>query len=265
MKRKGKRLAALALALCLLLAAPVNASALMAFVTDVPEPWNGNTLEFRPGDPWYSEAVYRLYYAGIVSSTGSGRFEPDKPVTKGQFVTFLGRLAESQKEHSTDIDYNYLDHFAAGEADLLPDYARPYIQWALGSGILSGSGYGKMTAKELQAPLSRQEMACLLQRFSEDMGTEIPFRECLPPTDLDSAAPWARSALTWAFYSGSQGILRGQRVHLYGTNEDGVIADGWPIFIYPKKTATRAEAAQAIYNYVEEAELELPFLSDMPQ
>lgn len=256
MKKMGKRLAALLLALCLAAAAPGNASAIMAFVTDVPEPWNGNTLEFRPWDPWYSEA-------GVVSSMGNDRFEPGRPVTKEQFVTFLGRLAESQKEHSTDIDYNYLEHFAPGEADRLSAYARPYIQWALGSEILRGSGYGKMTAQELKAPLSRQEMACLLQRFSEDWGTEIPLRECIPPADLDSAAPWARDALVWAFYAGSEGVIRGERVHIYGTNEDGVIADGWPTLLYPERTATRAEAAQAIYNFVREAGLELPFLSDL--
>jgi len=63
-------------------------------------------------------------------------------------------------------------------------------------------------------------------------GRPAPPNLLLPFDDADQVSPWAADALRWAV---DRGILRGKG--------SGILA--------PKDTATRAEAAQMIKNFLE--------------
>lgn len=52
---------------------------------DVPAPGSSNSR-------WFSTAVYHLASYGLLNGTGTGKFEPDKPITRGDFVTIVSRL-----------------------------------------------------------------------------------------------------------------------------------------------------------------------------
>jgi hypothetical protein len=51
-------------------------------LTDVP----------RDGDAWYTEQVYYLADAGIISGYGDGTFRPDEKITRGEAVLLLNRV-----------------------------------------------------------------------------------------------------------------------------------------------------------------------------
>lgn len=221
-------------ALCVFFSASLNVSAVPAFYDDVPEPFHGN--EGANEDAvWYSEAVWWLEYAHIFveevlptetdPETGFWRFHPEWEVTRGQFIGLLGRVVnECSNIHTIDFVME----------------PKEYLQWAVENHIL----YGKENGLAENDDLTRQEMAVFLIRFAEYMETEITETET-PGKFADSGAVsgWAKKDMEKAcrlkLINGAKG------------------ADG-TCFLRPKRTVTRAEAAQAIYNYTRAAGLILP-------
>lgn len=239
MKRKSRqKLVSGIISLALLILIPINAWAFPAFVNDIPEPVNGNTHEFAEDAPWYSRAVYTLWYAHIVDEaeiddeTGSVLYGPGRGITREQFLAFLGRFAE---EWGEDISIGPADRETAHDS---------FTDWALDNHILCGRGESP-AEKEL---LSRQEMAVFLIRFADHMGIEMEEPTTAYDydrfTDSDHVSLWAE-----------EGIKKACRFKLIAgeKNREGGYS------LNPRRTATRAEAAQMIYNYAKAAHIHLPF------
>ena len=234
MKKSLRRLLSGIVALILLVSISINACAIPAFVGDVPEP-NPNTLEFSEGDPWYSEAIYHLYFAHIVDSSrigeeGQGLYEPARAITRGQFLHFLGALAE---ECGKEVEQESIWELSVKDC----------LKWAVKNHIAYGKGNGLAE----NDTLTRQEMAVFLKRFAEYIG--FPLEDINTPsdyeqlTDSDKVSPWAEESL--------------QYVHRYRIMVGEIHQDG-SISMNPRRTVTRAEAAQAIYNYTKSSHFKLP-------
>ena len=106
---------------------------------------------------WYADAVAWASGNGIVTGTGSG-FEPDGQITREQLATILYRYA----------DFLGLDTSAAGalsqfsDGDKVSAWAEEAMQWAVGSGLLTGKGNGTV---DPTGNATRAEVAAILQRM----------------------------------------------------------------------------------------------------
>jgi len=99
-------------------------------VMGCPEPESGAS-PFRDVAPeaYYYKAVLWASQQGITVGTGNGCFSPDAPVTRGQAVTLLWRLAGSPAAESAP--------FADVKAD---SYYAKAVSWAYGRRITEGTG-----------------------------------------------------------------------------------------------------------------------------
>ena len=110
---------------------------------------------------WYADAVAWASQNGIVSGKGDGRFAPTDPVTRASFATILYNYAEHL---GMDVSKRAGLSFFADEASV-PGWAKPYIQWAVAEGLLSGVTSGNSVLVNFNGKATRAQGAVLLQKF----------------------------------------------------------------------------------------------------
>lgn len=111
---------------------------------------------------YYTDAVAWASANGIVTGYGSGRFGPNDSITREQMSAILYRYA-GYKSYSTSISG---DLSAFSDQVSISDYAREPMRWAVGSGLITGMGDGRV------APLgngTRAQIAAILMRFCENV------------------------------------------------------------------------------------------------
>ena len=201
---KMKHLIAAGTAAMILLTAPVGASA--AQVSDF--------TDISPG-AWYYNAVEYATDEGLFAGTSADTFSPDLAMTRGMFVTVLGRQAGVSSEKPTDASFT----------DVAPSaYYAPYVEWAAENGIVNGTS---STTFAPEQKITREQMVAILHRY---YGGESPAEPELTAlfSDGTTVSPYAREAIGWAVASGL----------IAGTGNR----------LEPKATATRAQVAQVFYN-----------------
>ena len=159
---------------------------------------------------------------GLLNGTGDATFSPDVTISRGMFVTALGRLA--------GIDpaaYPSSSRFSD-----VPDtaYYAPFVEWAASKGIVNGTGTNTF---DPDRAVTREEMAVIMQRYAGKLGYALPVaREAEIFADdakITSSMKDAVQAMQQA------GVMNGKGGHLFA----------------PKDTATRAEAAAVLRRFVE--------------
>ncbi len=139
---------------------------------------------------WAEEEMLWAADQGLFQGRSDTVFDPNGTMTRGMFVTVLGRFAQLDKE-----DYNdwYLPQLFT---DLnCRAYYAPYINWATRTGLATGNGDGSFNP---DAPITREQMAVLLYRFAKTFGYEFqPYREDVPDCfdDMDRVSRYAREAV----------------------------------------------------------------------
>lgn len=108
------------------------------------------------------------------------RFEPMMPLTRGMFVTIIGRMEESEKNINlsgsnvfTDIDES--------------KYYAPYIAWAEDNNIVLGFGDGTYRPDEI---ITREQAAVITKRYMQYKGKTISEAE-LSYSDKNLISDWA--------------------------------------------------------------------------
>ena len=116
---------------------------------------------------WYSEAVRWATSEGIVGGYGNGLFGTNDPITREQFAAMLYRFAQEQGyDVSIGENTNILSYTDVAD---LSEYAIPATQWAVGAGIINGTGDGSTLTPQGQA--TRAQAAVMLMRFCEEYVT----------------------------------------------------------------------------------------------
>ena len=207
-----KRLLSILLIVCMLLTMlPVSALAAQpaAEGTQISNPF----ADVKASD-WYFNAVQYARVNGFFGGVSSDRFAPQGTMTRGMFVTVLGRMAGVDPASYTDAP-----EFSDVAADA---WYAPYVQWAAKFGITTGIGGGKFAPERL---ISREEMAVFFVRYLTQFGVTVDTGANYDtlPSDLDAIAPWAREAVLTLWKTG---LLAGS-----GGRFD------------PKGSASRAQAA----------------------
>ena len=165
--------------------------------------------------PWAKEAIEYLYKKGIISGDGDSKFDPDRNLTREEFVKMLV-AAMNIHDKNAECDFN----------DVKKDkWYYSYVASAFKSGIAKGIsetefGIGKY--------LSRQDMAVMCCRAIKGKTLE-EVREYKTFADEDKINDYAREDIITLYKSGV----------INGVSEE---------YFDPAGTATRAQGAVIIYN-----------------
>lgn len=167
---------------------------------------------------WAKEAIeYCLskgYFKDIVKDQ---KFEPEKQITRGEFITVLARFAGA-KESNTKISFTDIDKNM---------YYAPFVAWAKENNITAGTGIGKFSPDK---PISRAEMTTMLYRFLKSIKIDLKsLDKNIDFKDKDKIPSWAKEAIKEMV---DFGILNG--------NDDGTFN--------PKGKFKRCQMSQIIYN-----------------
>lgn len=191
-----------------------------AFAVDTANPFR----DVQQGD-WCYDAVQYVRINGLFNGTTPVTFRPNDAMTRGMFVTVLGRMAGVNPD----------DYAGPSAFTDVPEreYFAPYVAWASKYGITAGTGNGRFSPYD---PINRQQMAAFFVRYFETFGVdyETGANVASTPADLDSISEWAREAVLKLW---KQGLLNG----------DGVNFN-------PQESATRAQAAAICYRADEAVE-----------
>ena len=170
---------------------------------------------------WAKEDIEFVAARGLLSGTGNNQFSPDGTMTRGMFVTALGRLAgvnpDSYKTRSfTDV-----------KADA---YYAAYVEWAAQKNIVKGTG-DKLFSPD--APVTREQMAVMMTNYAGQMGYSIPTPlAAVTFADSNQISAWAAKEVAAMQRAG---IVKGK---------DGNRFD-------PQASATRAEVSAVLRRFVE--------------
>ena len=106
---------------------------------------------------WYTDAVIWAAANGIVNGTGTNTFSPDANITREQLATILYRCNGGQ--------WDPIDHLSSfADRNTISAYALDAMNWAVGAGILNGSGVELAPA----ASATRVQAAAMLTRYAEN-------------------------------------------------------------------------------------------------
>ena len=170
---------------------------------------------------WAADNILFVASRGLLSGTSDTTFSPGIGMTRGMFVTALGRLA------GINSDIYKTGKFTDVKADA---YYAPYVNWAAQTGIVEG-----VTAITF-APdtnINREQVAVIMANYAKKLGCDLP-KTLQAVTFADNAqiSSWAKDAVKAMQQAG---ILAGKANNRFD----------------PKGTATRAEVATVLRRFVE--------------
>ena len=159
----------------------------------------GQTMPFQDvkSSDWCAKAVEYVYSHGIFNGTSTATFSPSGTMTRGMFVTVLGRMAGANPD-----DYSGETPFSDVPQTM---YYAPYVQWAARYGITVGTGDGKFSP---DAFINRAQMATFFVRYFEafQVDYETGANVTTTPADLGRTPVYAQDAVLKLW---KQGLLNG--------------------------------------------------------
>ena len=165
---------------------------------------------------WAKEAIHYSLESRLFDDIVKGnRFEPNKAMTRAEFIAILGRF-EKVNEFTANISFQDIDMNA---------YYGKYVNWAKNAGLVYGMDAANFAPNKT---ISREEMATILYRYKQMK--KINFEgEAKQYKDGNKIPKWAKEAVQELSKSK---ILNGM--------DDGTFQG--------KKQLSRAEIAQIVYN-----------------
>ncbi len=172
---------------------------------------------------WYYDAVNFAFNSNLFTGTTETKFSPNDNMTRGMFVTVLGRLSgiKAAKKATTKFKDVPSNQYYAG-----------YVDWASKAGIVNGTS---ATTFEPDANVTREQICVMMVKYIDYVG--LCLRNDTPVVKFKDEAKiskWAKDA-----------VLACQRGGIVNGNPSG---NGY--VFNPQGNATRAEVATIIYNYV---------------
>ena len=119
-----------------------------------------------PRGQWYTDAIWWAKLTGVVAGTSATTFDPSGEITREQLAVIL---------------YNYTKQFASGsltatgslagfpDAGSVSSWARTEMAWAVGNGLISGTGSGGVAYLSPKGSATRAQVAAILMRFEQAM------------------------------------------------------------------------------------------------
>ena len=203
------------------------------------------TVDFNVYDPdkfvfadvtpnqWYFDVVYTIQSNKWMNGyTGTKAFGPERTITRGEVACVLYNIAyNADKVNEHELEYVEGFGWNTGFSDV--DGGQFYskaVAWAKHVGVVNGYGDGTFAP---DAPVSREELACMLANFAEtveveDTSVEDADKVLSSVSDGSSVSGWAKESVAWAVDNGIMGNAG---------------------FVNAFKDITRAETAAMVVNY----------------
>ena len=170
---------------------------------------------------WAADNILFAASRGLLSGTSDITFSPGTGMTRGMFVTALGRLA------GINPDSYQTGKFTDVKADA---YYAPYVNWAAQTGIVEGV---TATTFAPDTNINREQMAVIMKNYAAKLGYDLPQTlKAVTFADNTQISSWAKDAVKSMQQAG---ILAGKNENKFD----------------PKGTATRAEVATVLRRFVE--------------
>ena len=170
---------------------------------------------------WAADNILFAASRGLLSGTSDTTFSPDTGMTRGMFMTALGRLA------GINPDSYQTGKFTDVKADA---YYAPYVNWAAQTGIVEGV---TATTFAPDTNINREQMAVIMKNYAAKLGYDLPQTlKAVTFADNTQISSWAKDAVKSMQQAG---ILAGKNENKFD----------------PKGTATRAEVATVLRQFVE--------------
>ena len=171
-------------------------------------------------DFWAAPYTWRLSELGIVNGVEEHRFAPREIVTRGSFVTILGRM------HGVDSGSFAETPFTDVSAE---DWYGPYVAWAAEYGVTLGFDDGSFHPGD---NINREQMAVMLFRYMNAAGIRLNTENHDSFKDEETISDWALEAVN---NLRDMGLMNGRGDNCFE----------------PKGTATRAEICAVVYRLME--------------
>ena len=121
-------------------------------------------FEDAPADAWFTEAVRWAASNGVVTGYSDKAFGPNDAITREQFAAILWRYSKLKGyDVSVGEDTNILNY---NDAQSVSSYAVPAIQWACGSGMISGTS---ALTLDPTGVTSRAQAATMFMRYCAEI------------------------------------------------------------------------------------------------
>ena len=164
---------------------------------------------------WAESAIRFAVNNKLFSGTTDTTFSPDGTMTRGMFVTVLGRMSG---EEISGTNHAFQDVKAT-------QYYAPYVAWASKNGIVSGTS---KTAFAPNASVTCEQAASILTKYAAYKGITLGTKSISPSTT--GVSGWAKDAVMQA---GKAGIITKQNTNGYNYTS----------------AATRADVASMLNNF----------------
>lgn len=169
-------------------------------------------------DHWAKKAIDYVVSKGYFSGLSEKEFGPNKAITRGQFVTVLGRIL------NINVDDFKANKFKDVDSS---QYYAAYVSWAESVGITKGRGNGNFDPNK---EITREEMAVMMEKFLNVAGKNLGEVENTKKfKDEGKIQSWAQDS-----------VKKMTKLGLINGMEDGSFS--------PKSSFTRGQVAQILYN-----------------
>ena len=170
---------------------------------------------------WAKDDIEFVVNKGLFNGVGKGKFAPNMSMTRGMFVTVLGKLAKA------DISNYVTSTFTDVKTDA---YYMGYVQWAVENNIVSGVGNGRFSPNQ---SMTREQMATIMVNYAKTMNLDIKtINQENAFVDNANISGYAKDAVRLMQMAG---IISGK----IGNKFD------------PQGTATRAEVSALLRRFIE--------------
>ncbi len=164
---------------------------------------------------WAEKDIATAVEKGLFNGTSEITFSPDGEMTRGMFVTVLGRMSGEEPSGQS------------GFSDVEPEiYYAPYIAWASDKGIVSGVSDSSFAP---DAPVTCEQAAAIIVRYANYKGIRFAVKSISP--SLTGVSEWAKDAVSSA---GKAGIITKQNTNGYNYSSP----------------ATRGDIASMLANFI---------------
>ena len=187
---------------------------------DIDEAGSGYYDESQIESHWAYDALTFCLDHGFLSREADGRVRPNKPITRGEFVTSLAKFCGVDESYRYYAETGYRDIASGSEL-------APYVKWARDAGLMDGSN-GAFHPDDY---LTREQMATVVARYLTALGRAPGGAAQTAYKDQSRISAWALDGVALCT---REGILHGS---------NGVFL--------PKGKLTRAQTAAIVYRLSE--------------
>ncbi len=171
-----------------------------------------NYMTFRDIDGhWAEQSILYSAARGLFNGVEEGIFAPETAMTRGMFVTVLGRLSGVEADPMAESIFTDVKKGM---------WYTPYVVWAAENGIVTGYGDGRFGPDDL---VTREQICTILDRYLKKFGYTLEASaDPVRFADADEISAWAKNSVT---YCQTRGLIVGMGNNRFAPLEDSTRAE----------------------------------------